>query len=522
VVPAAKQYNPEFYFKDYLGNIREVYKKGSTGEVEIVEEHHYYPFGMLMSGLDFIGSPKNPYLYQGKEFFEEYDFDLHYFGARMFDSELGRWHSNDPLIVFASPYNGMANNPVSMVDPTGMVPGGGDPVLPDPIETEKRRVWAWGDGWADDPNPMDGSDFISFSDWDSYSGGSVNPYGAINGNNGEVSHGGGSSRGSSSSNGGYKGGYTTKDMAYYNEMYRKISGYNDLLSRTNGGKIDQADNPTIVGFGYYGGGVASAGPGGTGEIGRFQLFSEPGKQYSYSEVGTAMGWDLGIGTGIFLIFGPSNLKASDLEGYSISASGGAYFGEGAIQTSANRDGIPTFKYIIIQGGFSVGPVYSGSIKPVFTTVTEYFQRPGLPSGYNEHNGYTCFNEGTEVFMINAFKLIEDIKIEDSIYSFCLETQSVAKSKVINIFKTVVDSLYNINVQGEDILVTGYHPFFVPNKGWVKVKDLIISDSLLLSDGKEVVLISKQKLYGKYTVFNIEVDNNHNYFVTRTKILVHNK
>jgi len=40
VVPAAKQYNPEFYFKDYLGNIREVYKKGSTGEVEIVEEHH--------------------------------------------------------------------------------------------------------------------------------------------------------------------------------------------------------------------------------------------------------------------------------------------------------------------------------------------------------------------------------------------------------------------------------------------------------------------------------------------------
>jgi len=73
--------------------------------------------------LPAIGSPKNPYLYQGKEFFEEHDFDLHYFGARMFDSELGRWHSNDPLIVFASPYNGMANNPVSMVDPTGMVPG---------------------------------------------------------------------------------------------------------------------------------------------------------------------------------------------------------------------------------------------------------------------------------------------------------------------------------------------------------------------------------------------------------------
>jgi RHS repeat-associated protein len=118
-----KVYEAEFYFKDYLGNIREVYKKGVNGEVEIVEEHHYYPFGMQISGLNIISSLKNPYLYQGKEFFDEFDLNLHYFGARMFDSQLGRWHSNDPLIIFASPYNGMGNNPVSLVDPTGMKPG---------------------------------------------------------------------------------------------------------------------------------------------------------------------------------------------------------------------------------------------------------------------------------------------------------------------------------------------------------------------------------------------------------------
>ena len=44
------------------------------------------------------------------------------FGARMYDSRLGRWMSVDPLQVkfpSLSPYNGMANNPIIFVDPDG-------------------------------------------------------------------------------------------------------------------------------------------------------------------------------------------------------------------------------------------------------------------------------------------------------------------------------------------------------------------------------------------------------------------
>lgn len=124
------RFTPEFFFRDYLGNIREIYKKGLDGRVEIVEEHHYYPFGMTMGGLDSYSSPLNPFQYQGKQFIDDYNLNWHYFHARMFDSQLGRWHCKDPVIVHASPYIGMGNNPVSLVDPDGRTPGLGDDFPP--------------------------------------------------------------------------------------------------------------------------------------------------------------------------------------------------------------------------------------------------------------------------------------------------------------------------------------------------------------------------------------------------------
>jgi RHS repeat-associated protein len=121
---STSKFSAEFFFKDNLGNVREVYKKGVDDKVEVVEEHHYYPFGMLMSGINLTSSPKNPYFYQGREFFDDFGFNLQDFDARMFDSQLGRWHAIDPVMQFASPYIGMGNNPVSLVDPRGTFVGG--------------------------------------------------------------------------------------------------------------------------------------------------------------------------------------------------------------------------------------------------------------------------------------------------------------------------------------------------------------------------------------------------------------
>lgn len=56
-----------------------------------------------------------------------------------------------------------------------------------------------------------------------------------------------------------------------------------------------------------------------------------------------------------------------------------------------------------------------------------------------------------------------------------------------------------------------------------MKELKIGDVLKSSDNKATVSVSSiRELSQSVTVYNIEVDGNHNYFVTGSTILVHNK
>jgi len=131
VVKHVTTYDPQYFLKDYLGNVRVVYHANAeTGLVEVVQEDHYDPFGMKLGGLGYVSDIENKYLFQGKEFNDEaidtdsdgntdtymnwYDFE-----ARQFDPQIGRWHVVDPVAQTASPYAAMGNNPVSNIDPNG-------------------------------------------------------------------------------------------------------------------------------------------------------------------------------------------------------------------------------------------------------------------------------------------------------------------------------------------------------------------------------------------------------------------
>lgn len=110
----------QYYMTDHLGNIRQVYEYNeSTHEVEVVQENHFYPFGLTMGGLNIYSGIENTKLYQGKELEDKSRLNWYDFHARRFDSQLGRWHAIDPVIQFASPYVGMGNIPVVSVDPDG-------------------------------------------------------------------------------------------------------------------------------------------------------------------------------------------------------------------------------------------------------------------------------------------------------------------------------------------------------------------------------------------------------------------
>ncbi len=109
-----------------------VYADGNNNGVieptEILEEHHYYPFGLEHQNYSTItGNTGYKYTFGGKEFQPEKDMNMYDFGARNYDPALGRWMNIDPLAEKMrrhSPYNYAFNNPVYFIDPDGMAPDG--------------------------------------------------------------------------------------------------------------------------------------------------------------------------------------------------------------------------------------------------------------------------------------------------------------------------------------------------------------------------------------------------------------
>ncbi|SMC81019.1 RHS repeat-associated core domain-containing protein, partial [Moheibacter sediminis] len=120
-----------------------------SNELKIMEENHYYPFGLKHSTyadpkqkyelVDNMENTARPtyvlktdyqYKYNGKELQDELGLNLYDYGARNYDPALGRWMNMDPLAedyISHTPYAYALNNPVYYIDPDGMRVESGGP-----------------------------------------------------------------------------------------------------------------------------------------------------------------------------------------------------------------------------------------------------------------------------------------------------------------------------------------------------------------------------------------------------------
>jgi RHS repeat-associated protein len=113
----------EYHIKDHLGNVRVAFKNVSN-KASVLQKNDYYPFGLPMAASRINNATnKNKYLYNGKEYLEDGRLQMYDYGARMYDPQLGRFHTLDPMAVFTpgiSPYTYADDNPVNYIDYYGL------------------------------------------------------------------------------------------------------------------------------------------------------------------------------------------------------------------------------------------------------------------------------------------------------------------------------------------------------------------------------------------------------------------
>ena len=104
----------------FFDNLQVIHTKGA-----LLEETHYYPFGLTMAGINSSAAKGNSYSPNRKQFNgieHTTDFDLNQYDAffRSMDPQIGRWWQIDPRPnVSITPYAMMENNPIFNIDPLG-------------------------------------------------------------------------------------------------------------------------------------------------------------------------------------------------------------------------------------------------------------------------------------------------------------------------------------------------------------------------------------------------------------------
>ncbi len=138
----------------------------------------------------------------------------------------------------------------------------------------------------------------------------------------------------------------------------------------------------------------------------------------------------------------------------------------------------------------------------------------------------CFVAGTGVLSgvdVNGcvYRNIEDIEVGDYVLSRDQHDpdDDLDYRRVTNVFRRTSDHLRILTIEGDDgnievIKTTDEHPFYVQGKGWVSASQLSDGDLVQESDGswQAVPSSTRESRLNGITVYNLEVEGDHTYFV----------
>lgn len=134
----------------------------------------------------------------------------------------------------------------------------------------------------------------------------------------------------------------------------------------------------------------------------------------------------------------------------------------------------------------------------------------------------CFMAGTLVHTKEGLVPIEDIEVQDQVWAYHAERNQPMLSKVLHRFKKTWHRFCQIITPGDTLLATNKHPFYIPAlQRYIPADSLRKGMQVLSLAGTLLTIQAATMVDTVATVYNFEVADQHNYYVGKRGMLVHN-
>ena len=139
----------------------------------------------------------------------------------------------------------------------------------------------------------------------------------------------------------------------------------------------------------------------------------------------------------------------------------------------------------------------------------------------------CFAAGTPVQTDSGPVSIEDLQPGDLVWSRDGQSGEEGYRPIERTFVTPDQELLALSLEDasgaiETLEVTAPHPFRVDGRGWVAAGELEPGDQVIAADGGRLSVAGAEETGRTSTVYNVEVEDFHTYFVGQSGAWVHNR
>ena len=119
--------------------------------------------------------------------------------------------------------------------------------------------------------------------------------------------------------------------------------------------------------------------------------------------------------------------------------------------------------------------------------------------------------------------IEDIVAGDKIMAADPDTFEISDKTVLETYVRQVDKLVHIIINGEEIVTTDNHPFYVQGRGFIEAGNLLVGDKLVSVNGEDLIIEDYhiELTDDPVLVYNFQVEDFHTYYVGDCCVWVHN-